>query len=184
VSTVYLGNVIVLPFNDDSFLYVRSFYVSAQSSNGSSFPQLRYVIVGTQNSVGFGTSLSTALQNLFGTTAAIPGLLTPSTSTATPTPSPSPGASPTASPSAGATPTPTPTTSLTPQELAVLADLVQQESNLQSAYQSGNLSAAGAAQQAINNDISQLNALLKAGGVAIPTPTATPAATASPSPSP
>ena len=181
-STVYLGNVIVLPFNDDSFLYVRSFYVSAQSSNGTSFPQLRYVIVGTQNSVGFGASLSAALQNLFSTTAAIPGLLAPSTSSTTPTPTPSPGASPTASPSAGATPTPTPATGLTPQELAVLSDLVQQQSNLQSAYQSGNLAVAGAAQAAINADITQLNALLKAGGVSIPTPT--PAATASPSPSP
>ena len=175
-SSVYLGNVIVLPFNDDSFLYVRPFYVSAQSSNGSSFPQLRYVIVGTQNSVAFGTSLPAALEALFNTTAAIPGLTVPSTSTS-PTPSPSPGASPTPSPSAGATPTPA--TALTGQELTVLADLVQQESNLEFAYASGNLAAAGSAQQAINADITERNNLLKQGGVTIPTPTAAPTPTPS-----
>ncbi|MGD0834453.1 MAG: UPF0182 family protein [Candidatus Dormibacteria bacterium] len=177
-SSVYLGSVIVLPFNDDSFLYVRPFYVSAQSSNGSSFPQLRYVIVGTQNSVAFGTSLPAALQALFDTTSPIPGLTLPSTTT-TPTPTPSPGASPTPSPSAGGTPTATPATALTAQELAVLADLVQQESNLESAYASGNLAAAGAAQQAINADIAELDTLLKAGGVTIPTPTAAPTPTPS-----
>ena len=37
-STVTLGNVIVLPFNNDSFLYVRPLYVTAASSNGSSVP--------------------------------------------------------------------------------------------------------------------------------------------------
>ena len=61
-SQVVLGNVIVLPFNNDSFLYVRPFYVIASSSTGTSFPQLRYVIVGTQNAVAEGNSFVAALQ--------------------------------------------------------------------------------------------------------------------------
>ena len=49
-SSVILGNVIVLPFNNDSFLYVRPLYVLASGgAGGTAFPQLHEVIVGTQN---------------------------------------------------------------------------------------------------------------------------------------
>ena len=176
-SQVVLGNVIVLPFNDDSFLFVRPFYVLPNQSSGVSFPQLRYVIVGTQNSVALGTTLPTALEALYSTTT-LPAGLTPTTTS--PSPSPSPGATPTPTASPGASP---PAGGYTPQELTIISDLVTQEANLKADYASGNLSAAGQAQAAINSDISQLELLLAAGGVSLPTPSATPAA-ASPTPSP
>jgi hypothetical protein len=71
----------------------------------------------------------------------------------------------------------------TSQELAIISDLVTQEANLKADYASGNLSAAGQAQAAINADITQLDQLLTSGGVPLPTPTATPAG-ATPTPSP
>ena len=179
-SQVYLGNVIVLPFNDDSFLFVRPFYVLPNQASGVSFPQLRFVIVGTQNSVAMGTSLSAAIATLYNVTTLPSGLAPPgSTAPASPeaTPVASPGASPnpTARPSASA-----PAGGYTAQELAIISDLVTQEANLKADYASGNLSAAGQAQAAINSDISQLELLLAAGGVSLPTPSVT----ASPTPSP
>jgi len=174
-SQVVLGNVIVLPFDDDSFLFVRPFYVLPNQSSGVSFPQLRYVIVGTANSVAEGTSLPTALESLYSTTTLPDGLSGPSTTS----PSPSPSASPSPSPSPGASPTASPS-GYTAQELAIISDLVTQEADLQADYKNGDLTAAGQAQTAINNDITQLDQLLAAGGVTLPTPTATPAPTASP----
>ena len=66
---------------------------------------------------------------------------------------------------------------------ADLAKAPDAAEDLKADYASGNLSAAGQAQAAINSDISQLELLLAAGGVSLPTPSATPAA-ASPTPSP
>ena len=177
-SQVILGNVIVLPFNDDSFLYVRPFYVLPNQSSGISFPQLRYVIVGTQNSVALGTSLSgrhrDPLQHHHPARRAEP----PGSSTSpSPSPTPSPGASPTASPTASPS-----SGGYTPQELAIIGDLVTQEANLKADYAAGNLSAAGQAQAAINADITELDQLLAAGGVSVPTPSASASPSASPSP--
>jgi hypothetical protein len=182
-SQVYLGNVIVLPFNDDSFLFVRPFYVLPNQASGVSFPQLRFVIVGTQNSVAMGTSLSSAIATLYNVTTLPTGLAPPGTTAAA-----SPEATPVASPGASPTPTASPSVSppaggYTSPELAIISDLVTQEANLKADYASGNLSAAGQAQAAINSDISQLELLLAAGGVSLPTPSVTPAA-ASPTPSP
>jgi uncharacterized membrane protein (UPF0182 family) len=174
-SQVILGNVIVLPFNDESFLYVRPFYVLPNQSSGISFPQLRYVIVGTQNSVALGTSLSSAIETLYSTTTLPAGLSPPSSSTSTsPSPTPSPTATPTASP------TTSPSGGYTAQELALISDLVTQEANLKADYAAGNLSAAGQAQAAINADITELDQLLAAGGVSLPTPSASPSPTPSP----
>jgi hypothetical protein len=64
----------------------------------------------------------------------------------------------------------------TAPKLAIISDLVTQEASLKADYASGNLSAAGQAQAAINSDISQLELLLAAGGVGLPTPSVTPAA--------
>jgi uncharacterized membrane protein (UPF0182 family) len=173
-STVALGSVIVLPFNDDSFLYVRPFYVlpSSSTATSASFPQLRYVIVGTQDSVAFGPSLSAAVASLYSTTTLPSGLSPPSGVTPSPTPSPSPGASP--SPTPAVTPTPA-AGAYTPQELAIIANLVAEEQALQADYASGDLAAAGQAQAAINADIRQLQQLLAAGGVTLPSASASPA---------
>jgi uncharacterized membrane protein (UPF0182 family) len=179
-SQVVLGNVVVLPFNDDSFLYVRPFYVLPNASSVTSFPQLRYVIVGTQNSVALGSSLTAAVEALYNNPSTLPtGLSPPSSSTppASPTPRTSPTPSGLPTPSVGG---------YTPQELALISDLVAQEANLQADYKSGNLSAAGQAQAAINADIAALERLLQASGVTLPTPSSAsnPASSASPSPSP
>ena len=66
-STVTLGNVIILPFNNDSFLYIRPLYVTAAANGGTAFPQLQEVIVGTQTSIAQGTSFNAALQALLNT---------------------------------------------------------------------------------------------------------------------
>src|SRR6202140_1563934 len=50
-STVTLGNVIILPFNNDLFLYVRPLYVTAAANGATAFPQLQEVIVGTQTGI-------------------------------------------------------------------------------------------------------------------------------------
>ena len=158
-SSVVLGNVIVLPFNNRSFLYVRPLYV--QASNGS-FPQLKYVIVGTQNAVAFGPSFGDALATLFGQT--IPGA--PTTAgiqpTTSPTPSPSPGVTPSATPPAG----------VSPQVYSLLLDLYQHEQRAQAALQRGDFTTYGTEEQQVKNDLDKLSAL-----------NVIPTASASPSPS-
>lgn len=158
-SSVVQGNVIVLPFNNHSFLYVRPLYV--QAANGS-FPQLKYVIAGTQNAVAYGASFGDALQALF--QQAIPGVPTAQGAQATPTPSP--GATPGASPPAG----------VSPQVYTLLLDLYQHEQRAQAALQKGDYVTYGQEQQAAKKDIDQLNSL----NVVPANPSPTPA----PSPSP
>jgi uncharacterized membrane protein (UPF0182 family) len=158
-SDVVLGNVIVLPFNNRSFLYVRPLYVRA--ANGS-FPQLKYVIVGTQNAVALGSSFGDALQTLFN--QPIPGVAT-STSSSGPAPSPSPGASPTPSAPAGV-----------PQQVYnLLLDLYQHEQRAQAALQRGDYVTYGQEEAAVKKDLDALAALK-----AIPTGTPAPSAAASP----
>jgi uncharacterized membrane protein (UPF0182 family) len=151
-SQVVFGNVIVLPFNNDSFLYVRPMYVLASSSSGgTSFPQLRYVIVGTQNAVALGPSFSASLQTLLSTTQPIPGLGT--------TPSTGPQVSPQASP--GATPTPTPSTATLQQQItAAINQLITDQTAAQNALKSGNFTAFGMAEDKVNQDIATLQRLL------------------------
>jgi uncharacterized protein len=160
-STVVLGNVITLPFNNRSFLYVRPLYV--QASNGS-FPQLKYVIVGTQNAVAFGTSFADALQSLFN--QPISGV-----PTAPGQPTPSPGPSP--------TPGPTPPPGVSSQVYSLLLDLYQHEQKAQAALQRGDYVAYGQEQAAAKKDIDQLTALN-----VIPSPSPSPSTSPAPSRSP
>jgi uncharacterized membrane protein (UPF0182 family) len=150
-SQVVFGNVIVLPFNNDSFLYVRPLYVLASSgAGGTSFPQLRYVIVGTQNAVALGPSFSASLQSLLNTTQPIPGLGATPPTTPNPTPSPSPGT----------TPTPTPNGSLQQQITDAVNQLIKDETAAQTALKSGNFTAFGMAEDKVNQDITALQRLL------------------------
>ena len=163
-SQVIFGNVIVLPFNNDSFLYVRPFYVSAAASNGSAFPQLRYVIAGTQNAIGIGqdSSFASALQDLFNTSEAIPGLPTG------PSPGPSPSPSPSPSGSPGPTPTPTPQ-QVSPQVLTLLNKLIADNAAAQAALQRGDYATYGKDEAAVQQDLQQLQQLLGQSG-ATPSP--------------
>src|SRR4029077_3196483 len=147
-------NVIVLPFNGHSFLYVRPLYVQAA---GGSFPQLRYVIVGTQSSIKQGTSLPDALQNLFGQPIPLPGLGTPSSA-------PSPGASPTPAPGGGLI--------LPPQVLAVVQDLIQHNTNAQQAIARGDYVTYGKEQDAVQKDLDKHRHVPRRGPPLFPTPSA------------
>ncbi|MHB8488336.1 MAG: UPF0182 family protein [Candidatus Dormibacteria bacterium] len=158
-SVVTLGNVIILPFNNDSFLYIRPLYVTAAANGGTAFPQLQEVIVGTQTSIAQGTSFSAALQALFNTTQPIPGLGS-GTGTTTPTPSPSPSTSPTASPSPGTTPTATPAGTLQQQILALDSKLIADNAAAQAALQAGNYTAYGADETRVQADLAALQKLL------------------------
>jgi len=160
-SQVVLGNVIVLPFNGHSFLYVRPLYVQAA---GGSFPQLREVLVGTQNSVSKGPSLADALKNLF--SQAVPGA--PSFGgTAGPTPGPTPSPTPSPSPSPGPS-------GVTEQILALVRDLIDHQTRATAALQRGDFATFGTEEDLIQKDIQKLAQLL--GPPLPPTP--------SPSPSP
>lgn len=169
-SSVILGNVIVLPFNNDSFLYVRPLYVLASgAAGGTAFPQLHEVIVGTQNAVAKGGSFVQALQTLLNTTDPIPGLPTTAPST-TPT-----------GPTTPTTPTSPPSTAnFTSQELALLNDLLTHEAAAQAALQKGDFTTFGKEEDAIKSDTTQLTTLLKQN----PPASAAPSSSPSPSPSP
>jgi uncharacterized membrane protein (UPF0182 family) len=167
-SVVTLGNVIILPFNNDSFLYVRPLYVTAAGTNGTSFPQLQEVVVGTQTSIAQGTSFAAALQALLNTTTPIPGLS--NTPGGTPTPSPSPSPSPSASPSPGATATPSPTGSLQQQIIALDAKIVADNSAAQVALMAGNYTLYGVDEAKVQADLQQLQKLLAQQAGTSPTP--------------
>jgi uncharacterized membrane protein (UPF0182 family) len=167
-STVILGNVIVLPFNNDSFLYIRPLYVTAASNGGTAFPQLQEVIVGDQSNVQQGTSFSAALQALLGTTQPIPGLNNGGTTT--PTPSPSPSTSPTASPSPGVTPTPVPTGSIQQQIIALDGKIVADNSAAEAALMAGNFTLYGADEAKVQADLTALQKLLAQQAAPSPSP--------------
>jgi uncharacterized membrane protein (UPF0182 family) len=170
-SVVTLGNVIILPFNNDSFLYIRPLYVTAASSGSTgSFPQLQEVIVGTQSSIAQGTSFSAALQALLNTTTAIPGLSNVPGGTPTPSPSPTPSGSPTPTPSPGTTPTPTPTGTIEQQILALDSQIVIDNTAAETALMAGNFTAYGAAEAKLQSDLQKLQTLLAQQTGSSPTP--------------
>jgi uncharacterized protein len=168
-STVTLGNVIILPFNNDSFLYIRPLYVTAQANGGTAFPQLQEVIVGTQTSIAQGTSFNLALQALLNTSSPIPGLSN-NPGGVTPSPSPSPSTSPTPSPSPGATPTPIPTGTLQQQIIALDSKIVADNSAAEAALMAGNFTLYGVDEAKVQKDLQQLQTLLAQQAAASPSP--------------
>lgn len=156
-SQVILGNVIVLPFNNDSFLYVRPLYVLASTGGGTgtAFPQLRKVIVGTQSGVAQGNSFAEALQALLNTSQPIPGLG-------------SPASSPSAGPTAPASPSPG--NPFGPAAIALVNELLGHEQAAQAALQRGDFTTFGKEEDAIRADIARLQALLQQNGSASPSP--------------
>jgi hypothetical protein len=172
-STVTLGNVIILPFNNDSFLYVRPLYVTAAANGGTAFPQLQEVIVGDQNAVQQGTSFSAAVSALINNGLPVPGLnnTAPGT-TPTPSPSPSPSTSPTPSPSPGTTPTPTttPTGSIQQQIIALDSKIVADNSAAEAALMAGNFTLYGAEEAKVQADLTALQKLLAQQSSSSPSP--------------
>ncbi|MDQ6748339.1 MAG: UPF0182 family protein, partial [Candidatus Dormibacteraeota bacterium] len=174
-SSVRFGNVIVLPFNNHSFLYVRPLYVLASSGGGTgAFPLLRYVLVGTQNNVALGTSLSDALQKLFNTQQPIPGLDAAAAGVGVPPPAPpGPGNQPSPTPGPGGAGIP-------PAARAVIDDLLTHQAAAQAALSTGDFAAYGREEAAIKADADKLRVLLGSSPVASATPAATPSPSASP----
>jgi hypothetical protein len=171
-SSVILGNVIVLPFNNDSFLYVRPLYVLAQGgAGGTAFPQLHEVIVGTQNAVAQGGSFAQALQTLFNTTQPIPGLVSPATTTTPGTTTPPP-----------TTTTPPSTANFTAQELQLLNDLITHQQAAQAALQKNDFTTFGKEEDIVKSDTTQLSALLQQSQAASPSASARPSASPSATP--
>jgi uncharacterized membrane protein (UPF0182 family) len=157
-SKVVLGNVIVLPFANHSFLYVRPLYVEATgSSGGTSFPQLQDVIVGTQTNVAMASDFQSALQALFATTDAIPGLNQASAPPQPGTPSPSPGV-------------PTSSTSFPSDAIPIVNDLLSHERAYEQALAKGDFAAAGTEQAAIKADAAKLQQLLASSATPAPSP--------------
>lgn len=163
-SQVVRGNVIVLPVNGHSFLYVTPLYV--QAANGS-FPQLRFVLTGTQDRVAMGTSLADSLANLFG--QPVPGA--PGAVGVSPSPSPGPGPAP----SLPGGPT------LSPAVLALLQDLLRHELAAQSDLARGDYAAYGQDEAQVKSDLDRLRSLLGPDVTLVP-PSATPAPGAAASP--
>lgn len=90
-SKVIRGNLLVIPI-EDSTLYVEPLYLQA---NQSQLPELKRVILATEDKLVMGTSLDDSLNQLFGTSGnAAPSGPAPLTSPGRPTPPPSPTAVP------------------------------------------------------------------------------------------
>jgi len=97
-ASVIRGNLLVLPVGD-SFLYVEPLFV--QANQGGRIPELKRVIVATQDKIAMEDTFPKALDQIFGAAAAPtpggapPGPAQPPTAPgASPTPRPSPGAAP------------------------------------------------------------------------------------------
>jgi len=155
-STVVHGNLLSLPIGA-TFLYVEPLYV--QGSGTNTFPLLRRVLVAYGDKIGYGETLSSALQNL--TQSVVGEGINNIGST-----------SPTSTPPSAPAPSATPAPSAVPRDLtAIVTQLDAAIVRLQDAYKRGDLPAIGQAQA----DIKRLSDLyLKAR----------PGATASASPQP
>jgi uncharacterized membrane protein (UPF0182 family) len=97
-SRVVRGHLLVIPIGK-SLLYVEPIYLRAESSP---MPELRLVVLATQDRLGYGASFEEALSNLFGEAAKAPaetkGEPTKPQPNASPTPTPSPSPQPAGAP--------------------------------------------------------------------------------------
>lgn len=108
-SRVIRGHLLVIPMGR-SLLFVEPIYLQATSSP---MPELRLVVLATQERLGYGTNFQEAMTNLFGDAGTPPA----SGETVKSSPGPAPGASPTASPgSAESQRAPAPAASPTPSQ--------------------------------------------------------------------
>ena len=171
-STVTLGNVIVLPFNNDSFLYVRPLYVTAAANGGTSFPQLQDVIVGDQNDVQQGTSFAPAVAALLNNGTPVPGLPLPGTGNESrrhrrhhrrrrPSPSPSPGTIADANHDSRPA-------RIQQQIIALDNKIVADNAAAEAALMAGNFTAYGADETKVQADLTALQTLLAQQSAAPP----------------
>lgn len=160
-STIVQGNLLTLPVGG-GLLYVQPVY--AVSSQGSKYPLLRYVMVAFGDKVGFATTLSEALDQVFegdsgaetsgndgatdadaGGTGTGTGSGTGTETPATPTPTPTPTATPTAPA------TPDSGTDAQARLTAALTDMQEAVTQGDTALKAGDFAAYGKAQTALQD---------------------------------
>jgi uncharacterized membrane protein (UPF0182 family) len=143
-SQVRYGNLLTLPVGG-GLLYIEPLYVEAPQLP---YPILQRVLVAFGDRVAFASSLTAALDSLFGAGA---GSQAPDAGSGT-TPSPTPTA--TSPPSGTASPTAPPATggggTLSPALTAALNQLSTAYDNLQTAYRTGDVTRIGQAQTQVN----------------------------------
>jgi uncharacterized membrane protein (UPF0182 family) len=142
-SQVKYGNLLTLPVGG-GLLYIEPLYVEAA---GLPYPILQRVLVAFGDRVAFASSLTGALDTLFGAGAGqqAPDAGSGGTTSPTPTPSGSGSASPTPAPPSGSG-----GGTVSPQLNAALAQLATAYNNLQAAFRSGDVTRIGQAQTAVN----------------------------------
>ncbi len=162
-STAVFGNLLTLPIGNAGLLYIEPLYVRSTGEN--SFPLLQKVLVNYGDRIGYGDTLSEALDQVFGAGAG--DVATDSGGgagggTAAPT---------TAAPSTSAAPTPAPPAGgggdVGTTDGAVAAINAALEA-LAAAQQSGNFAAIGQAQQDLANAVTAYQAA-QSGAAASPT---------------
>jgi uncharacterized membrane protein (UPF0182 family) len=153
-SRVIRGHLLVIPMGR-SLLFVEPIYLQATSSP---MPELRLVVLATQERLGYGTNFAEAMTSLFGDAGGPPL----QSETGKPQQSPSPGPSPTGSPGGPerqATPAASPTPSASVQQLINRA--VQEFEEYQRLTSQGKLGEAG---QKLEQHKRTLEELKRAGG--------------------
>ena len=142
-SHVIRGNMLVLPI-ESSTLYVEPLYLQA---NQSQIPELKRVILATENRLVIGTTLAESLDLLYGNGAA-----------ATPS---APTADATAPPAVSATPVSTPTTGSATTGSSDVASLsLDAQSHFdraQQALKTSDWTTYGKEMQAVQDDLKRLN---------------------------
>ncbi|HST64614.1 MAG TPA: UPF0182 family protein [Mycobacteriales bacterium] len=145
-SQVRYGNLLTLPVGG-GLLYIEPLYVEAA---GLPYPILQRVLVAFGDRVAFASSLTGALDSLFGAGAGSQAPDNNGTSTPTPTPTPSGSSPPSSSPSSPAPPSGSGGGAISPALNAALTQLSTAYTALQNAYRSGDVTAIGQAQTAVN----------------------------------
>ena len=128
-SRVVRGHLLVIPFGR-SLLYVEPIFLRAESSP---MPELRLVVLATQDRLGYGASFEEALNSLFGDAAKAPA------ETKGEQPKPQPGASPKPSPS----PSPAPPVAGAPNVQQLVNRAIQEFQEYQRLTSEGKLAEAG-----------------------------------------
>lgn len=155
-SRVIRGHLLVIPMGR-SLLFVEPIYLKATSSP---MPELRLVVLATQERLGYGTNFQEAMTSLFGEAGSPPV----SGETAKPSQSPSPNPSPAGSPgSAESQRSPAPATSPTPSQTVqqLINRAVQEFEEYQRLTSQGKLGEAG---QKLEQHKRTLEELKRAGG--------------------
>jgi hypothetical protein len=132
-SQIIKGNLLTVPVAG-SMLYVEPLYV--QAAGGQSFPVLRKFLVYSDGNAAYESSLSTALNEVFGVKGS-----------AEPTPT-----------TGGSTPTTPPSTTESPTLQQAIADARRDESNAEADLRRGDFAAYGRDQRALKQDLSRVAA--------------------------